>query len=476
MAEEKQGWTPLLFLICVTITIGTVIPIGYCFGVVNAPSAFIRQWASESVSKRYSKDLTSSQLTLLMAFVVSMFQVGGIVGSFVASMFNNKLGRKGSLLVSGILFLISSLCQWICRPLNLVELLLLGRLVAGFASGLVYSTQPMYLVELAPAELSGSVGVFTCIGITGGIVLGQIFSFDFTLGTDGLWHFALAAFGLFVLIGMVPACFFPESPRYLFSKGNVDRTKASLMRLRSTSERAERELAEMEATPNVERVSMCAVIKNGKLTMPLILVCGFHSVQQFSGISVIWYYSVGIFTDAGFSLTVALWLNFGEGMLNLCVALLGPLLMGRFNRRTLMMTSCFFSGVFLALLSIGLKFVSQVVAMLCIGFLSMYIISFNFGLASIPYFIGSELFEVPPRAAAMALGSLFNWLTNFIGSMAFPVAQASVGSFAFMPCAIVCILGFLLTFIYLPETRNREPKDVAPLLEHGFKSKIKEKK
>jgi len=109
--------------------------------------------------------------------------------------------------------MISGLLHFFCRLANSLELLLLGRLLGGVAAAFVYSTQPIYLVELAPKELSGSVGVFTCIGITGGVVVGQIFSFDFFWGNKSHWHWALSGFMLFVVIGLLPLCLFPESPR-----------------------------------------------------------------------------------------------------------------------------------------------------------------------------------------------------------------------------------------------------------------------
>ncbi|XP_034652703.1 solute carrier family 2, facilitated glucose transporter member 3-like [Drosophila subobscura] len=412
-----------------------------------------------------------------MACVVSMFQVGGIVGSLFAPCCNTKLGRRGSLLVGGALLTMAALLQFFCRMANSVEMLLLGRLVGGMAAALVYTTQPMYLVELAPAELSGSVGVFTCIGITGGVVVGQLCSFDFLLGTRKHWHYALAGYVLLVIIGLTPLLWFPESPSYLMSKGNKEKTRAILVRLRKSEQRADTELAEIEAASAVavEKSSLAAVIRNSKLTMPLIIVCSFHLVQQMSGINAIWYYSVSIFTDAGFTLKVASWLNFAEGVLNFFVALFGPWMMASFNRRIMMMLSCLLSSIFLVLLSVGLELMKsyQEVSYGCILFLSLYIVAFNFALGPMPFFIGSELLEASPRPAAMALGSLTNWSSNFLLGMVFPLLQAGIGPFSFIPCSLICVYGFLLTCRYLPETRNRDPKDVAPLLEKGLKSKIK---
>ncbi|KAM8714316.1 hypothetical protein ACLKA7_014446 [Drosophila subpalustris] len=477
MAEDRAGWSPFLLLICIELTVGAVLPVGYCFGVVNAPADFIKVWATESANSHYSTKLNDGEVTLVWASIVSIFQIGGICGSLCAASINSRMGRRGTLQLSGLIFMISGILHFFCRQANSLELLLLGRLVGGVASALVYATQPMYLVELAPLELSGSVGVFTCIGITGGVVVGQIFSFDFFWGDKSHWHWALSAFMLFVVIGLLPLCLFPESPRYLISKGNQEMTKAALMKLRRSQALADKELAEMEATSKStkETMTMKEVICDAKLKMPLIIVCSFHFVQQGSGINAIWYYSVGIFTGAGFTTPMALWFNFALGVLNFAAALCGPFLMTHFNRRILMLLSCSLSAVFMVLLSLGLYFSDSVqwMSYICIIFLSMYILTFNLGLGALPHFIGPELLITSPLPAVMAFGSLFNWSTNFIIGMIFPIMNNYIGPFAFLPFAVICIYGFFLTYWYLPETRNRTPEEVAPLLENGFKSKIK---
>lgn len=82
-----------------------------------------------------------------------------------------------------------------------------------------------------------------------------------------------------------------------------------------------------------------------------------------------------------------------------------------------------------------------------------------------------ELFEVAPRPAAMSLGSVVYWLCNLLIGMAFPILQNAWGALVFLPFSINCLLLFLLTKRYLPETRGRDPSEVAPLVENGFKSK-----
>lgn len=223
-----------------------------------------------------------------MATVVSMFVIGGTVGTPFAPMCNSWLGRRNCLVLSGVIMVVAALLQLGCKLLDSIEMLMLGRLLGGIAAALVYATQPMYLVELAPAELSGSVGVFTCIGITGGIVVGQFFSFDFVLGTDSLWPYALAGSGIFVILGLVTIAFFPESPRYLVSKGKKEQAKNALMRLRGDEARVNTELAQIEAAANAESpLTMKQVICEKKYLLPLFIVASFHFVQQMSGINAV---------------------------------------------------------------------------------------------------------------------------------------------------------------------------------------------
>lgn len=173
--------------------------------------------------------------------------------------------------------------------MNSLELLLLGRILGGVGAALVFSTLSMYLVELAPVELSGSVGVFTCIGLTGGIIMGQVLNFGSILGTDVLWPLGVAAYVVFTLIGMIPSVFFPESPRYLMFQGNKDAAKAALLRLRKNPQRVEQEIASIESGLKVDssNLAMIQCCKDSKLTMALILVTSISLVQAGCGVTMV---------------------------------------------------------------------------------------------------------------------------------------------------------------------------------------------
>ncbi|XP_032590305.1 solute carrier family 2, facilitated glucose transporter member 1 isoform X2 [Drosophila grimshawi] len=476
----KPPWSKLLLMAAFATTLGSAVPAGYCIGVINAPSELMKVWCNQTVHDKYGSTLSTSGLDILWSSVVSIFLVGGAIGSLGGAGLANKYGRKTCLFICAALFAIGTVLFIFCRAAQSVEMLLLGRLIVGLASGLVTATLPMYLAELAPPAQRGTLGVFCGVGVTGGVVVGQVFSLADIFGTAELWHYALSAYILFIVVCYLPSYLFPESPKFLYvMKSDPAAARAVLLRLRGSdaNKLIDHEIAimETEANDDMQSSSFSDVLRDSRFLMPLIIVCCFQGGQQLSGINAIFYYSVSIFTKAGFSETNAQWANLGAGCLNLSVSLLGPLLMATCKRRSLMMLSSAICAIFLFSIAFVLNYIESVswFPWACIVCIMGYLFFYQFGLGPIPYFIGSELFEVAPRPVAMSMGSLSSWVCNFIIGMAFPSLQNVWGAFVFLPFSITCVLLFLLTKFYLPETFGRDPSEVAPLVSKGFRSKVK---
>ncbi|XP_018795871.1 PREDICTED: solute carrier family 2, facilitated glucose transporter member 1-like isoform X1 [Bactrocera latifrons] len=477
---QRKGWTPLLALVCFATTLGTAIPVGYCLGVMNTPAEYIKSWCLDAFAIRYNEQLNSSQVDLLWSAIVSIFLIGGIFGSFIAGGFCNRFGRKGSLLVSAFLLTLSGILLHFCRMTNSVEMLLIGRFTIGVAAAITYTVHPIYLLEISPTHLRGSAAVFTSIGVTGGIFVGQIFSLQQVFGTEDLWEFALSFYTVFVVVSFLPVYWYPESPRWLYlMRQDEPAARKELERLRgkNSDECVNTEIADMKelvAYASNEKIGFLAVVKNPEYLLPLVICCSFPLCQQLSGINAIFFYSVRIFMKGGFSLKIATWMNFGAGFLNLVFASVSPILVQKFGRRPLMMFSAGGCGISLFGMAFALNYIDRVswLPILCIAFIASFIFSFNVGLAPVPYFVGAELFEVESRSVAMSMGNFFSWSGNFMIGMFFPMLEAIWGSYAFLPCAAMCLYCFLLTWRYLPETRGKDVADVKPIMAKGFRSKV----
>ncbi|XP_055537990.1 solute carrier family 2, facilitated glucose transporter member 3-like isoform X2 [Wyeomyia smithii] len=488
---SEDRWTFWLLTAGISTTFGAAIPTGYNIGVINAPANFIKVWCNDTIFETYGTVLNSSNLDSFWAIVVSIFLIGGVIGSLGGAWVADKLGRKRSYLCCGVLLILGGICFQFCRAVSSVELLLLGRILVGLAAGLTTSTVPMYLTELAPIGLRGAIGVFVSIGVTGGVVVGQIMSLEEIFGTDELWQFALSFYVILVITFFVPYHWLPESPKYLYViKKRQDEAIYEIKRLGGKHIRDDYIRQQIEAMRSEDSaMSMCddeekdlhklkqrslwSVVTDPSLMLPLVLVCALQGGQQFSGINAVFFYSVSIFKSVGLSSTDAKFANLGAGCLNLLIAFFTPMLMQKFNRRFLALLSCSMCAVFLFALTFVVHFKEHVswFSYASIIAVLLYILFYQIGLGPIPYFIGSELFEVGPRPAAMAMGSLASWGSNFIVAMLFLPLQNAWGAFVFLPFTVTCVLLTILLKIYLPETRGRHVSSVVPLVANGFRSK-----
>ncbi|XP_035792662.1 solute carrier family 2, facilitated glucose transporter member 3-like isoform X2 [Anopheles albimanus] len=505
----ETGWTPRLLALGIITTFGVSIPVGFNIGVINAPSEFIRRWSNSTVLYRYGVQLTDASLNALIAVTVSIALIGGVVGSLGGAHLADKYGRKRSFLFCAILLTAGACCFQFCRAASSVELLLLGRLLVGLASGLTTSVIPMYLAESSPIKLRGAMGVLCPFGLTAGVVVGQLASLEQVLGTEANWHYALSCFAVLNVICYAFYFWIPESPKYLYSvKGDQVGSLRAIRKLFGRHSIGDDYIKlQMEcATGNSNGVnrtrelepqispSLWSVLRDPTLRLPLILVCALQGGQQLSGINAVFFYSVSIFESVGFSSTAAKFANLGVGCLNLLVSFFGPILMARCNRRLLCLLSCSACSVILFVLTMSIYLIDIVswFSFVCIGTIFLYIIFFQLGLGPIPFFIGSgkdtnrvcclrrqlllcvvpELFELGPRPTAMALGSLSSWGCNFIVGMAFPTLQGIWGAFVFLPFSITCVLLTFLIKFYLPETRGKEISDVVKKVSYGFHSRV----
>jgi MFS transporter, SP family, solute carrier family 2 (facilitated glucose transporter), member 3 len=187
--------------------------------------------------------------------------------------------------------MVGSILFQFCRSTSSIELLIIGRFLVGLASGITTTCLPIYLSEIAPLQLRGTLGVFCSMGMTAGVVVGQVCSLQETFGTPEMWHISLSFQFFIVLISVIPYAMFPESPKYIMSEFN-DRTRAirELMKLCENREMAENELNDIQPHADAKHEggqSLKSVLANPQLLLPLILVMAMTGGQQMSGINAV---------------------------------------------------------------------------------------------------------------------------------------------------------------------------------------------
>uniref|UniRef100_A0A3B3QR45 Solute carrier family 2 member 1b n=1 Tax=Paramormyrops kingsleyae TaxID=1676925 RepID=A0A3B3QR45_9TELE len=171
--DLRHNVTFALMLAVGTAVIGSL-QFGYNTGVINAPQEIIEAFYNETWFDRYGTSITKTALTTLWSISVSVFSVGGIIGSFSVGLFVNRLGRKNSMLVANILAFLSAACMGFSKLGGSWEMLILGRFIVGLYSGLSTGFVPMYVGEISPTNLRGALGTLHQLGVVIGILIAQV--------------------------------------------------------------------------------------------------------------------------------------------------------------------------------------------------------------------------------------------------------------------------------------------------------------
>ncbi|XP_044268428.1 solute carrier family 2, facilitated glucose transporter member 1-like isoform X2 [Tribolium madens] len=480
ISQTRPSWTRVLVLAGVATTLGSSLPVGYNIGVVNSPAGVIKLFCNQSVQTHYGVTLHEGGLDFLWSTIVSIFLVGGTIGSLTGSFFADRAGRKGALIVSSLMGTIAGVCFFASKSANSFELLIFGRLLVGVSSGLITSVMPMYLTELAPNLLRGSMGVLCPLGVTCGVLVGQVLSLEGILGNEDYWPHLLGFYLLPLVSCSVILVFLPESPKYLFIiKKQPLLALKQLSLIRNVKEEflsheiQDLKLEEQDNDVEGEEWSIIRVLKDKSLLLPLLLVCSLQAGQQFSGINAVFYYSVSIFQKAGLSLKNSQLATIAAGCCNLLMAIISIPVMAKFNRRSTLQLSLVTTAFFLIVLGLAITFIAHFSWMPYLSIVGVlgFVVCYGIALGPIPYFIGSELFEVGPRPSAMALGSMANWGGNFVVGLGFQAMLRFLGAASFFIFALIVVVLFFFVRFYLPETRGRDPVQIAALCKRGFSSR-----
>ncbi|XP_032230772.1 solute carrier family 2, facilitated glucose transporter member 3 isoform X2 [Nematostella vectensis] len=342
-------------------------------------------------------------------------------------------------------------------------LLTVGRFVIGINCGMNTAIAPIYLSELAPIHLRGSLGTLNQFGIVSGLLVGFIFGLKQVLGTSKGWQYLLGFSILPAVFQLVTLPWCPNSPRYLLIELDQElQAVEALRKLRATDDVTE-DINEMkierdrEAT--TEHVSVLQLFVRRDLQMPLLIGCVMMMAQQLGGINAVLYYSTSIFEKVGVPESRVA--TTGIGVVALVFTAIAVRLVEVLGRRTLMLIGLGGMFLFYTVMTIafcfesstGMKYVAVVATLTLVVF-------FMIGPGAIPWFITAEMFSQGPRPAACAVAATVNWATNFIIGIAFPSMQVALYPYTFIVFMALVAIFWTFTFFFVPETKGRTIEDI----------------
>ncbi|HEV2194350.1 MAG TPA: sugar porter family MFS transporter [Candidatus Acidoferrum sp.] len=381
-------------------------------------------------------------------FTVSAALVGTVIGSILAGIPGDRLGRRASLRWMAILYVVSAIG---CALAWNWDAVLVFRFIGGLGIGGSSVLGPMYIAEIAPAKWRGRlVGVFQ-FNVVFGILLAY-FS-NYLIGTMGFgdaeWRWKLGVSGIPAALFLLMLFGIPESPRWLVKKGRTNEA-GDVLRL-TGEENADQELKEIVESIGAEHVTSDALFTS-KYRVPIFLAVTIGMFNQLSGINAILYYLNSIFAYAGFSKVSGDLQSVAVGATNLLFTMIAMAVIDKLGRKTLLLVGSI--GTCLCLAGVAGIFLTNRHHELLVWMLIGFIAFFAFSQGAVIWVYLSEVFPNRVRAKGQSLGSFSHWIMNALISWTFPLMAASSGGYPFAFFSAMMVVQFFVVLFFYPETKG----------------------
>ena len=390
----------------------------------------------------------------------SLLTVGAMLGGPVAGWFVEKYGRKWTINISSFPFILG----WLSiLQSSRVNWLLFGRLMCGFASGMITVCAPIYIAEVATSAIRGMLGAGIQLTITLGILSAYVAGMYYN------WY-QMAMIGIVpAILALILMMFVPETPRWLILNDRKADAVKSLAQLRPKYADVQLECRDIEDGLDAKETFLWSEFKKPELLKPLTISLIIMAFQQFSGINAVMFYTVSIFKDAGLTETGAGLANSNVatviiGVVQVVATLVACYFMDKLGRRRLLITagclmcvSCFFFGIYYNMKTPGGSQYGQF-AIIC---LVVYIIGFSLGWGPIPMLLMSEIFPSRARGTASSIAVLTNWFCAFVVTKEFVFIQELLGpAMTFWLFSFSCMASVLYVWKKVPETKGKSLEDI----------------
>ncbi|MBQ7468650.1 MAG: D-xylose transporter XylE [Bacteroidales bacterium] len=415
-------------------------------------------------------------------FTTSSALIGCVIGALLSGLLASRLGRKRSLFVAGILFLLSALGSYYPEFLffekgiatkNLLLAFNCYRILGGIGVGLASALCPMYIAEVSPASKRGTLVSWNQFAIIFGQLVVYFVNFliirshmndpavvEWTNAVGWRIMFVSEAVpaGLFALLILLV----PETPRYLALNGQDDKALKVLSNINGY-EKAKEILAEIKAT---------VVEKREKIFTYGILVvfigCMLSVFQQIIGINAVLYFAPRIFESMGVDNNMLFTVIMG--VINITFTLVAVFSVEKLGRKPLLITGSI--GMAIGAICVALSNVVAMPAFVPVAGIMIYSACFMFSWGPICWVYISEIFPNTIRSQATAIAVAFQWIFNFIVSSTFvPMYNMKLGSmgdsfghfFAYALYGVICIGAAIFVWKIVPETKGKTLEDMTAL-------------
>lgn len=450
---------PYIAGITLIATLGGLL-FGYDTAVISGAEKSVQQYL-----------ITSQGLsTWVHGATISSALIGCIIGGAISGLFASGIGRKKTLILAAMLFFLSALGSGYPEflffnegepTMGLLYMFNFYRIIGGIGVGLASAVCPVYIGEIAPANLRGRLvslnqfaiifGMLVVYFVNWGIANGQPIEWINEVGWRRMFLSEAIPAGLFGIL----LFFVPESPRYLSMAGRDSEALKILTKVNGPS-RASLILAEIKNT--VEHHSG-RLFSYGKTVIVIgILLSVF---QQFVGINVALYYAPRIFESMGAGKDVSMLQTVVMGIINVIFTVVAILTVDKWGRKPLLMVGSV--GMAIGMFAIAGLSYFEVIGISTLVFIILYTASFMMSWGPICWVLISEIFPNKIRGQAVAVAVAAQWAANYFISSTYPSMMEFSGAFTYGFYGVMSVLSLLFVWKMVPETKNKSLEEMEAL-------------
>jgi SP family arabinose:H+ symporter-like MFS transporter len=387
----------------------------------------------------------------------SAILLGCLLGAAGASLIGDRFGRRKSLLLAAIVFAASTMMTALA---NSVTAFSLGRFAGGLAIGLSSVLTPVYIAEIAPARIRGTLVSMNQLAIVVGILIAYLVNWSLAGLAESGWRWMLG-------VAVIPALIFffgllgvPESPRWLISHGQSEKGREVLTRFLGAAE-ADAQFSQMEQAAEGEQGSWHEVFAR-PMRKPLIIALGLAILCQITGVNAVLYYGSILISEhfQGQTTNTALLTSVTMGCANLISTLLAMRFLDRWGRRPMLLTAAGGMAISLTILVFAFH-ATGLSTWVLLGSIISYTAFFAFGMGPVPWVVIAEIFpnKIRGRAASVATSAL--WTGTLLVTFTFLSLIRELGvSGTFAIYAVLSAISFVFIWSMVPETRGKTLEEI----------------
>ncbi|CAL5354997.1 unnamed protein product [Camellia sinensis] len=458
--------TPIVIMSCIMAATGGLM-FGYDVGVsggVTSMNDFLKKFFPVVYRRKTEGNLDSNYCKYdnqgLQLFTSSLY-LAGLTSTFFASYTTRRLGRRLTMLIAGIFFLIGVALNASAQNL---AMLIVGRILLGCGVGFANQAVPLFLSEIAPTRIRGGLNILFQLNVTIGILFANVVNYGTAMIKGGWgWRVSLGLAGIPAILLTVGALLVVDTPNSLIERGHLDEGKAVLKRIRGIDNVEPEYLELVEASRVAKQVKhpFRNLLKRRNRSQ-LIIAVALQIFQQFTGINAIMFYAPVLFDTLGFKNDASLYSAVITGAVNVISTVVSIYSVDKVGRRFLLLEAgvqMFLSQSVIAVI-LGLKvkdhttdlhsgYAIFVVIMVC-----TFVSGFAWSWGPLGWLIPSETFPLETRSAGQSVTVCVNLLFTFVIAQAFlsMLCHFKFGIFLFFS-GWVLVMSFFVFFL-LPETKN----------------------